>query len=276
MIKLLIQTIIKYTSVRTVLILTQSTFIIFLIFIIFNSNPINNNIYYDYGNIISDNNITLIKSDGIQNIKLPTYVIDNNDIEKIKAMKLNPVGTLTSTDYYSEKINNSTSKETRILYQKAYDYNLGLLSKYTKSYLYFAKLHEKTYKIPFEISLGQALLESNTGQSKLARKYNNHFGEKSHKKSEPRVFTKVPSEPKKCFFRTFKTVSKSFEGHSKKLLTSRYKDCFECNKTYSKDRKKMLECWAKNLSKCGYATDKKYAPKLIKIISSLELSRLKR
>ena len=72
----------------------------------------------------------------------------------------------------------------------------------------------------------------------------------------------------KDFFRNFKSAWESFRGHSVLLQKPRYKNLYTLKVTDYKG-------WAKGLQKAGYATDKRYASKLIKIIEILELHKLK-
>ena len=67
----------------------------------------------------------------------------------------------------------------------------------------------------------------------------------------------------KDFFRIYKNSWSSYRAHSKLLQGKRYRHL----KRYGKDYKK----WAFGLRKAGYATDKKYAEKLIAIIEAMHL-----
>lgn len=68
-------------------------------------------------------------------------------------------------------------------------------------------------------------------------------------------------------FRKYKRVEDSYDDHSRFLAErSRYERLFKLN---IKDYKG----WAKGLQKCGYATDRAYANKLIKVIEDYELYR---
>ena len=66
-------------------------------------------------------------------------------------------------------------------------------------------------------------------------------------------------------FRKYDAVKDSYEDHSKFIaLRPRYASLFQLNI-------RDYRGWAKGLQKCGYATDKKYANKLIKVIEEYEL-----
>lgn len=117
--------------------------------------------------------------------------------------------------------------------------------------------------IPASITLAQGCLESGNGNSTLATKANNHFGIKCHDWTGPSV--KMDDDKRNECFRKYKKPYDSFKDHSKFLTTrSRYAFLFKYN---SNDYKR----WAHGLKKAGYATDPKYAHRLIKIIEESNL-----
>ena len=135
--------------------------------------------------------------------------------------------------------------------------------KYISKYSDLAVQHQKKYRIPASITLAQGLLESGAGQSDLARRSNNHFGIKCHDWKGKRVYH--DDDRRGECFRKYSNVKDSYEDHSKFLaLRPRYASLFRLN---IRDYKG----WAKGLQKCGYATDRKYANKLIKVIEDYEL-----
>ena len=124
------------------------------------------------------------------------------------------------------------------------------------------------YKIPASITLAQGLFESRAGQSELAVRGNNHFGIKCHGWRGRKMYHD-DDEAGECF-RVYDNPYMSFEDHSKFLATQqRYSRLFALSKTDYKG-------WAKGLQKCGYATDRAYANKLIKVIEDYELYRYDR
>jgi hypothetical protein len=143
------------------------------------------------------------------------------------------------------------------------------------------KAVEKTYKIPVAIVAAQYLLESNAGQSRLAKKANNFFGikytknikefSKKDERGNPVVLRahddcckgRGCSNPDK--FAVFESPYKCFMAYGKFLKQKRYKKLFRSR--YYKD-------WAYGLKECGYATDPNYAKSLIKIIQKYELNNL--
>lgn len=121
------------------------------------------------------------------------------------------------------------------------------------------------YKIPASITLAQGLLESAAGRSELARKGNNHFGIKCHGWTGRKTYHD-DDESNECF-RAYENVAQSFEDHSKFLARqNRYSRLFKLS---IKDYKG----WAKGLKACGYATNPRYADKLIEIIELYELHK---
>jgi LysM repeat protein len=136
---------------------------------------------------------------------------------------------------------------------------------YIRRYSHLAVQEEKKYKIPASITLAQALLESGAGRSVLARESNNHFGIKCHEWNG-KSYHKDAEIPNECF-RAYGSVEDSYRDHSRFLSERpRYAPLFELKKAdYAK--------WAKGLQQYGYATDKQYAGKLIRLIEAYELNR---
>ena len=137
--------------------------------------------------------------------------------------------------------------------------------KYIKTYSALAIEQQKKYKIPASITLAQGLLESGAGQSDLARRSNNHFGIKCHSDWRGGRVYHDDDLRGECF-RKYKRVEDSYEDHSKFLKRSRYDRLFQLKITDYKG-------WARGLQKCGYATDRAYANKLIKVIEDYQLYR---
>ncbi|NVJ89668.1 MAG: glucosaminidase domain-containing protein [Flavobacteriaceae bacterium] len=155
------------------------------------------------------------------------------------------------------------NKHVKKLERKDKNLNSHTLT-YIKKYAPLAVLEMHEYKIPASITLAQGILESGRGRSELARKSNNHFGIKCHTgwKGE-RVYH--DDDAKGECFRKYTYVESSFNDHSK-FLTERRRYAFLFSYG-TKDYKK----WARGLKKAGYATDRKYPNKLIKIIEDYEL-----
>lgn len=135
---------------------------------------------------------------------------------------------------------------------------------YIEQYSEIAIQEMKLYKIPASITLAQGVLESRSGTSVLTRKSNNHFGIKCHKSWKGKKTSHDDDEKGECF-RVYKHPRSSYRDHSLFLFErTRYKDLFKLKITDYKG-------WARGLRKAGYATDKAYPKKLIKIIEDYEL-----
>ncbi|MDL2266076.1 glucosaminidase domain-containing protein [Parabacteroides sp. OttesenSCG-928-G07] len=141
--------------------------------------------------------------------------------------------------------------------------------KYIKEYSNLAIQHQQKYKIPASITLAQGILESGAGLSELARKSNNHFGIKCHNDWKGGRVYHNDDLAGECF-RQYRKVEESYDDHSRFLTErSRYASLFRLNITDYKG-------WARGLQNCGYATDKAYANKLIKLIEDYELYKFDR
>ena len=131
---------------------------------------------------------------------------------------------------------------------------------YIEDYKDIAMVEMQRYNIPASITLAQGILESGSGQGRLARYGNNHFGIKCHATWNGKTITHDDDEKSECFRRY-----KSFEDHSQFLVKrGRYSTLFELDPT-------DYESWAHGLKKAGYATDPAYAKKLIALIKKFNL-----
>ena len=120
-------------------------------------------------------------------------------------------------------------------------------------------------KIPASITLAQGMLESGNGNSRLARKANNHFGIKCHNDWDgPKIYE--DDDAKNECFRKYSDARQSYEDHSQFLKRSRYQKLFDL-------RPDDYKAWAKGLKECGYATNPKYPDLLIKIIKENNLEQ---
>ena len=174
----------------------------------------------------------------------------NNNVKVVK----NPINKLPSVRQQQhvkklEKGNKSLNKHTL---------------QYIKKYAPLAVLEMHKYDIPASITLAQGILESGNGRSQLASKSNNHFGIKCHVGWKGQKVYHDDDEKGECF-RKYKFVETSYKDHSEFLSgRRRYANLFKL-------RKSDYKGWAKGLKKAGYATDKNYPKKLIKIIETYEL-----
>ena len=126
--------------------------------------------------------------------------------------------------------------------------------------------NQADYGIPASIIMAQALLESAAGTSELAVNARNHFGIKCTSEWFGGVYYYDDDSKGECF-RQYANAAESFKDHALFLQRPRYATCFEI-------AIEDYEGWAYRLKACGYATDKNYAPKLIKIIEDYRLYEL--
>ena len=143
---------------------------------------------------------------------------------------------------------------------------LSSYEAYISKYSDLAIEHQKKYKIPASITLSQGLLESGAGQSSLARQSNNHFGIKCHSDWRGGRVYHDDDLRGECF-RKYDQVEDSYTDHSKFIaFRPRYSVLFDLDL-------KDYKGWDKGLQQCGYATDRAYANKSIKVIEDYELYR---
>jgi hypothetical protein len=135
---------------------------------------------------------------------------------------------------------------------------------YIMTYKEAAQTEMRLYKIPASITLAQGILESNSGNSALARKANNHFGIKCKPEWKGATMLQDDDAKGECF-RKYNTVWESYRDHSLFLSTrSYYTDLFKLEITDYKG-------WAYGLKTAGYATEPRYAELLIGIIEDYKL-----
>lgn len=144
-----------------------------------------------------------------------------------------------------------------------------MIQDYILQYKDIAKDNMSSYGIPASITLAQGVLESGSGQGTLSRNANNHFGIKCHKEWDGPSVRHTDDAPDECF-RKYDAPEESYRDHSQFLVSrSRYNDLFLLEKD-------DYEGWAHGLKKAGYATDPKYANKLISLIERYTLDQYDR
>ena len=136
--------------------------------------------------------------------------------------------------------------------------------QYIEQYKQLAIDDMEKYGIPASIKMAQALLESDAGNSRLARQANNHFGIKCKKDWTGETIHHDDDAPQECF-RKYPSAQESFHDHSEFLDRSpRYQGLFELDPLDYK-------AWAYGLKAAGYATNPKYPELLIKLIEDYKL-----
>lgn len=137
--------------------------------------------------------------------------------------------------------------------------------------------YQTKFGVPASIIIAQACLETGYGKS-VCKDINSGLDSKNlfNIKGEGSnghvtvwttefysgVRTKVQAN-----FRAYKTYEDSFADHARLLLTNRYKPCMAVKNDSIKFAQKLYDC--------GYATDPKYASKLIWIMNQYGLLNLK-
>ncbi len=144
-------------------------------------------------------------------------------------------------------------------------------SAYIRRFQKVAIAEMEKYGIPASISMAQGILESDAGQSRLAREANNHFGIKCKQRNCARGHCmNYHDNSHKDFFLKYENAWASWRDHSNLLSNPDWRYAYmikSCGNDY--------ECWAKGLKKAGYAyPGKTYDQKLIKIIKIYQLHKL--
>ena len=137
---------------------------------------------------------------------------------------------------------------------------------YIEQYKKIAVQEMKRTGIPASITLAQGILESNSGESNLAKKSNNHFGIKCKLDWKGETTFQDDDSKQECF-RVYPNAKASYKDHSD-FLKSRpnYAPLFLLDPVDD-------SAWAYGLKKAGYATASDYARKIIKVIDDYELSQ---
>lgn len=136
--------------------------------------------------------------------------------------------------------------------------------QYFNQYKDLAIEQMKKFHIPASITLAQGVFESGAGMSELARKGNNHFGIKCHNTWRGPSMSYDDDSRGECF-RAYGSAYESYEDHSRFLVQGqRYQGLFRLRVTDYKG-------WARGLKAAGYATNPRYADKLIDIIQLYKL-----
>ena len=146
--------------------------------------------------------------------------------------------------------------------QKQSEVTLNYINKYKGIAI---KEMERT-GIPASITLAQAIVESGSGESNLAKKTNNHFGIKCKTEWTGEKFYQDDDAKNECF-RVYPSAESSFIDHSNFLKDRpNYASLFELDPVDD-------TAWAFGLKKAGYATQKDYPSKLLNMIDLYELSQ---
>jgi LysM repeat protein len=136
--------------------------------------------------------------------------------------------------------------------------------EYINTYKDIAISEMKRTGIPASITLAQGIIESDCGNSRLAREANNHFGIKCHDDWTGPTIHHNDDRRNECF-RKYRKAEESFYDQSDFLKSvPRYSFLFDINPADYKG-------WARGLKKAGYATNPDYANMLIRNIEENNL-----
>ena len=133
----------------------------------------------------------------------------------------------------------------------------------------------KEYKILPSVTIAQAILESDWGDSVLAYKYNNYFGVKG---TDPKTTVLLPtkefSDGKwitiKGRFQIYKDYKESMKEHAQLLA---FGTTWNSQQYYHVVHADDYVSAAKGLKDDGYATDPRYTKKIIHIIRKYHLDK---
>jgi LysM repeat protein len=138
--------------------------------------------------------------------------------------------------------------------------------QYIEMYKDLAIREMKRMGVPAAITLAQGILETESGNSVLVKKSNNHFGIKCKSSWTAGSVTHDDDAEGECF-RLYKTAEDSYRDHSNFLRgNSRYGLLFKLDV-------KDYKGWAYGLKTAGYATNPSYPQILIKHIEQYNLQQ---
>ena len=138
--------------------------------------------------------------------------------------------------------------------------------QYIELYKDIAIREMKRMGVPAAITLAQGILETESGNSSLVKKSNNHFGIKCKSNWTAASVTHDDDARGECF-RSYTTADESYRDHSNFLRAGqRYAFLFRLDV-------KDYKAWAYGLKKAGYATNPSYPQILIKHIEQYNLQQ---
>lgn len=148
----------------------------------------------------------------------------------------------------------------------------GFAQQASSVYAYIAKYkdlaiaEQKRTGVPAAIKLAQGIHESGCGESELSLNARNHFGIKCKTSWTGQTYTYTDDAKNECF-RKYDDDRNSYIDHSDFLRNNaRYAALFNLDVSDYKG-------WAYGLKKCGYATNPRYAQKIVDLIEKYELNQ---
>jgi len=139
-------------------------------------------------------------------------------------------------------------------------------NQYIEKYKELAIIEMHRSGVPASITLSQGVLESSSGNSRLAKYANNHFGIKCKGNWTGKTIYANDDAPDECF-RAYESVLESYKDHSDFLRKNwRYHELFDLKITDYKG-------WCHGLRKAGYATNPQYGKILINLVERYTLNQ---
>jgi hypothetical protein len=146
----------------------------------------------------------------------------------------------------------------------AHAQNDSRVTEYISKYKEIAIREMQRTGVPASITLAQGILESQNGESDLAKRSNNHFGIKCKPEWTGGKVYHDDDARGECF-RSYDNAEQSYVDHSDFLKNRPYYTfLFKLDPT-------DYEGWARGLKKAGYATNPIYAQQLITLIQRYNL-----
>lgn len=141
----------------------------------------------------------------------------------------------------------------------------GNAESFAKAVVPYARQVSAETNIPTSVLIGQTMLESNNGQSKLSLEHNNHFGYKcSEKCRKSGHCVNMADDKPSDRFRHFSNADHAFREYAKLLKLPRYKKAREAKTPYDT---------IVALKEAGYATDPNYVAALYGVIQRHNLTQ---
>jgi LysM repeat protein len=140
------------------------------------------------------------------------------------------------------------------------------VAEYIATYKDLAIAEQQRTGVPAAIKLAQGIHESACGKSELSINAKNHFGIKCKNTWQGATYTYTDDAKDECF-RKYDDAKISYADHSDFLKNNkRYASLFTLDVNDYK-------AWAHGLKRCGYATNPKYAQKIIELIERYDLAQ---
>lgn len=241
------------------------------------------------GELAGYDRVVLQRSDDI-----PGFVAKVQTAKNISANGVSPADFRPGTILYTKKVASTPNSQTPSP-QERYEAPVADVQQFVDEYKQLAESVQKKYKVPKELVLAQAILESGYGSSELARKANNFHGLKANDQWDGEVYYKetfedispdhIASYPGavvmqnfndrlvrikyRAAFKKFPTPEAGFLGYGDYLQNRGdesgpyYADAF---------KERAAEGFVKRLQDNKgkkYATDARYLPKINKVISNV-------